>query len=231
MIESASNGRIGFVSVRQAGGVRILTVLEPAARDEYLALVAPVAPAIESALQECVVANRVARSIADPPELRLRPWRFERRAFGMRLRRLAASAPTIALADVRRCYASISPSTVAWILGDLGVGSATAIARFLARLERAGSRGLPVGPTASAVVANAVLARADDALRSAGIRHVRWVDDVVMAADDADDARRAIGVLACALTGLGLRLNAAKTRIVATPADANAAASRHIRRP
>ena len=231
MAENASTRRVGFVSVRHAGGVRVLTLLERATRDEYLALVAPAAPAIESSLTDRVVANRVAWSTPDPPELRLRPWHVERREFGMRLRRLAASAPTLVLTDVRRCYASIAPSTVARILGDLGVGSADAIARFLARLERAGGRGLPIGPEASAVVANAVLARPDDALRSAGIRHLRWVDDVVMAARDEHDAWHAVGVLAGALAGLGLRLNAEKTRVVATPAEANLAGSERARRP
>jgi Reverse transcriptase (RNA-dependent DNA polymerase) len=209
------HGRVGFVSVRHAGGLRVLTLLEPAAREAYLALVAPAAPAIEGALHDCVVANRVAWSGTEPPEIRLRPWRLERRVFSQRLRALTAAAPTIALADVRRCYASIAPSTVARALGDLGIETAADIAAFLGRLERAGGRGLPVGPEASAVVANAVLARADDALLAAGIRHLRWVDDVVIAADDPYGACRALDALAAAVAELGLRLNATKTRIMA----------------
>lgn len=191
-------------------------MLQPAAREEYLALVAPAAPAIESALSDRVVAHRVARCEADPPALRLRPWRVERRAFAVRLRSLAAGASTLAIADVRRCYASISPSTVARALEDLGVGAAGEVGAFLTRLEGAGGRGLPVGPEASAVLANAVLARADEALRSAGIEHLRWVDDVVIAADGPAEAGRAISVLADAVAGLGLRLNETKTRIAAT---------------
>jgi hypothetical protein len=206
-------GRVGFVSVRHAGGVRLLTLLGPAAREEYLALVAPVAPAIESALSDRVVAHRVARCEADPPRLRLRALRIERRAFALRLRDLSAGASTIAIADVRRCYASISPSTVERVLGELGVGSAREVGAFLSRLERAGGRGLPVGPEASAVLANAVLARADEALRAAGVAHLRWVDDVVIAAAGPRDAGRAIAVLAEAVGGLGLRLNERKTRI------------------
>ena len=221
---------MGFISVRYAGGVRVLTVLEPATRDEYLALVAPATPAIEAALSDCVVANRVARSSTEPPAIRLRPWRVERRAFSRRMRALTSAAPTIALTDVRRCYASIAPSTVARALADLGIGTAADIAAFLARLERAGGRGLPVGPEASAVVANAVLARTDDALSAAGIRHLRWVDDVVIAANDAGDARRALGVLAAAVAELGLRLNAAKTRVVASPGP-NVVGSQRTRRP
>ncbi|HEU4864929.1 MAG TPA: RNA-directed DNA polymerase [Actinomycetota bacterium] len=213
MVETVSDGRVGFVSVRHAGGVRVLTLLGPAAREEYLALVAPVAPAIESALSDRVVAHRVAWCEDDPPTLRLRPWRIERRAFAIRLRDLLAGASTIAIADVRRCYASISPSTVERVLGELGVGSASEVGAFLSRLERAGGRGLPVGPQASAVLANAVLASADEALRAAGVAHLRWVDDVVIAAAGPSDAERAIAVLGDAVAGLGLRLNERKTRI------------------
>ena len=36
----------------------------------------------------------IAHSEADPPALALRPWRAERRAFVLRLRNLAAGAPT-----------------------------------------------------------------------------------------------------------------------------------------
>jgi Reverse transcriptase (RNA-dependent DNA polymerase) len=216
VVETASRGRIGFVSVRHAGGIRVLTLLEPELREEYLALVAPAAPVIESALSDRVVAHRVASCEADPPALRLRPWRTERRTFVLRLRNLVAGAPTIAIADVRRCYASISPSTVVRALGDLGVGSAREVGAFLSRLERAGARGLPVGPEPSAVLANAVLARADDALRSAGVEHLRWVDDVVIAAAGPAEARQSIAVLADAVARLGLRLNETKTRIAET---------------
>jgi Reverse transcriptase (RNA-dependent DNA polymerase) len=223
-------GRIGFVSVRYAGGVRVLTLLGPAAREEYLALVAPVAPAIELALSDRVVAHRVARCEPDPPELRLRPWRIERRAFALRLRNLTAGAPTIGIADVRRCYASISPWTVERVLGDLGVGSAHEVGAFLARLERAGGRGLPVGPEASAVLANAVLARADEALRAAGVEHLRWVDDVVVAAAGPTEASRGIAVLADAVGALGLRLNEGKTRIASTSGGIGLIGSAHARR-
>jgi hypothetical protein len=216
VVETVTVRRIGFASVRHAGGVRVLTVLEPVVRDEYLALVAPAVPSIESALSDRVVAHRVDHCRADPPALRLRPWRLERRAFALRLRDLAARAPTLAIADVRRCYPSIAPSTVDRALADLGIASAREVGAFLAKLERVGGRGLPVGPEASAVLANAVLARADEALRSAGVDHLRWVDDVVLAADGRTEARRALALLAEAVGRLGLRLNEAKTRIVAT---------------
>jgi hypothetical protein len=208
----------------------VLTVLEPATRDEYLALVAPVAPAIESALSDRVLAHRVARCESDPPSIRLRPWRTERRAFVLRLRDLAAGASTIAIADVRRCYASISPSTVVRTLGDLRIGSASDVGAFLARLERAGGRGLPVGPEASAVLANAVLARADEALGAADVAYLRWVDDVVIAADGPAEARRAIAILADTMAGLGLRLNESKTRIAETSGTVDLVGSAHAGR-
>src|SRR4029450_374898 len=87
---------------------------------------------------------------------------------------------TIAFADVRRCYASMSPSIVGDALDRAGIPTACEVAGFLAGLERIGVEGLPVGPDASAVLANAVLAQVDRLLREAGIEHLRWVDDVVL---------------------------------------------------
>ena len=92
---------------------------------------------------------------------RARPWRTERRR-SRAAPGLAARRPTIAIADVRRCYASISPSIVGAGSVDLGIASAGEVGAFLARLERTGGEGLPVGPEASAVLANAVLAHVDE---------------------------------------------------------------------
>ena len=74
--------------------------------------------------------------------------------------------------------------------------------------------GLPVGPEPSAVVANAVLTPVDRALSDAGIRHLRWVDDLVLAAEDPGAA---LEVLRGSLATVGLRLNERKTRVVLDP--------------
>jgi hypothetical protein len=185
----------------------------------YTALVAAVAPAIEAALSPAVSANRVLVSGVRPPVLRLAPWRAERSAFVRRLSALAATGTCLALADVRDCYGSIRAGVVERALRRLGCrrNEAAAVAGFLQGVSALGVRGLPVGPDPSAVLANAVLAKVDSALESAGARHLRWVDDVVVAVDHPEAARRVVATVADALGPLGLSLNDAKTRVVLDP--------------
>ena len=63
-------------------------------------------------------------------------------------------------------------------------------ATLLRRIARAGTPGLPIGPEPSAVLANAVLATADAAATHAGVRLLRWVDDVVLVGTDRSSVVR-----------------------------------------
>jgi Reverse transcriptase (RNA-dependent DNA polymerase) len=215
VVATASAPRVRFVSLRRAGGERRLAILDPASRDRYVRLVAGSAGALEARLSDAVVANRVRSWRVEPPELRLRPWRVERRIFAARLSALVRATGAIAFADVRRCYASISAAMVGERLRRDGATTADDLERFLRDLQDAGVTGLPVGPEPSAVLANAVLATADRALERAGIRHLRWVDDVVLA---GTDPTAALEVLRDAFASVGLRLNERKTRIFDPPA-------------
>ena len=211
MVSTCTVPAVRFVRVRHAGTERRLVLLDVPTRERYVELVARSAGAIEELLSPAVMANRVASWSVRPPELVLRPWRLERRLFAARLAGLAARGRTIAFADVRRCYASMSPSIVGDALRRVGIPTACEIEGFLAGLERIGVEGLPVGPDASAVLANAVLAQVDRTLREAGVDHLRWVDDVVLS---GGDARAALSVFRGALAAIGLRPNEAKTRIL-----------------
>ena len=203
-----------FVRVWQAGTERRFVLLDVRTRERYVELVARSAAAIEELLSPAVMANRVASWSVRPPELALRPWRLERRLFAARLAGLAGRRGPVAFADVRRCYASMSPAVVGDALRRAGIPTACEVEGFLAGLERVGVEGLPVGPDASAVLANAVLAQVDRALRDAGVEHLRWVDDVVLS---GVDTAAALSVFRTALESIGLRANETKTRIVADP--------------
>ena len=201
-----------FVHVRHAGTERRFVLLDVRTRERYVGLVARSAAAIEELLSPAVMANRVASWSVRPPELALRPWRLERRLFAARLARLAVRRGPVAFADVRRCYASMSPAIVGDALRRAGIPTACEVEGFLRGLERMGVEGLPVGPHASAVLANAVLAQVDRTLRDAGVEHLRWVDDVVLS---GVDVAAALSVFRTALASIGLRANETKTRIVA----------------
>jgi Reverse transcriptase (RNA-dependent DNA polymerase) len=199
-----------FVRVRHAGTERRLVLLDVHTRERYVELVARSAAAIEELLSPAVMANRISSWSIRPPRLALRPWRLERRLFAMRLAGLAGRAP-VAFADVRRCYASMSPDMVGDALRRAGIPTACEVQGLLAGLEGVGVEGLPVGPDASAVLANAVLAQVDRTLREAGVEHLRWVDDVVLSGVEAEAA---LSVFRAALASIGLRANETKTRIL-----------------
>jgi hypothetical protein len=119
----------------------------------------------------------------------------------------------VILADVRSCFVSITPAVVERRLRLLGCAEdASSVRAVLERLSELGVRGLPVGPRASAVLANAVLARVDEEIAAAGALHLRWVDDLAVFPGDGDP-ERVLDRVAEALHHLGLSLAAEKCAI------------------
>jgi hypothetical protein len=177
--------------------------------------VAAVAARIEAGLSDAVAANRVSAAAVDPPALRLRSFARERAAFRRSLVALAERGPYLLLTDVRSCFPSIGPTAVEAALRALGCerGAVAAVVRTLRRLGALGVPGLPIGPDASAVLANAVLTVGDRELHASGLPHLRWVDDLVVAVRDGAEAGRALAGLRRALATAGLELNEAKTRV------------------
>ena len=191
--------------------MRWLTRLDPAGEVAYREAVRPLAGRIERALGPEVLA------------IRSRPasWRRARATWRRRVAAAIGDArrgTVFALADVRDCYGSITPETLAGILGP---DAAPAVA-ILDELRAGGVRGLPVGPDPSAALGNAVLARLDDAVRRAGATHVRWADDLVLWGHRGDVVA-AMAALERTAGGLGLSLHDRKTRIVGDRAELAAA--------
>jgi len=209
-------GRAPLRLVRSGARGRTLAVLHPALASRYVRLVAAVAPTIEAGLSPAVAANRVRAASVDPPLLRLRPFEAERAAFRRRLVELAAARPFLLFADVRACFGSIAPSVVGSSLTALACDAhpTTEVVALLRRLGSLGVRGLPVGPEPSAVLANAVLASIDRALRARRLPHLRWVDDIVVGVAGPGEAADALDRLAEVLASQGLELNRRKTRVV-----------------
>jgi hypothetical protein len=138
------------------------------------------------------------------------------------VRRVVDEAPpgtTFAVADVRDCYGSISPDTIAALLGP----EAAHAVSLLRRLHVRGVRGLPVGPEPSAILANAVLSELDRAIRRTDARHLRWVDDVVLWGPRTD-VEHALTELDDVAAGMGLELHGTKTRLLGDRPEARAAA-------
>lgn len=223
------------IAAPKRGGVRLLTMLDPATQGRYVSLVAAAAPAIEARLTPAVIANRVRQARVRPPRLELEPTAEARDRF-VRMALALCRAPFVLVSDVENCYPAIAPEVVGAALERSGVRPPLVreLLGLLAELSPFGVRGLPVGPPPSAVLANAVLATVDEALAGAGRRHIRWVDDVWVAAASRTDAEETRWMLRDALDGLGLRVSVRKTRIAASgdvrPDGVSAATSEYHRR-
>jgi hypothetical protein len=111
---------------------------------------------------------------------------------------------------VRDCYGSIDDAVLRRALGDRAEG----VAAVLRAMWDDGVRGLPVGPEASALVANWVLATVDAAIADAGGVPLRWVDDWAARVRDRPGAAAVLRALERALANLGLALHPGKTVVV-----------------
>jgi hypothetical protein len=194
---------------KPGGGLRWLTRLDPAGDAEYRDAVRPLAGRIERALGPEVFAIRTRPA---PGGWRLVSWGSARAAWRGALRRTIAETTrgtTFAVADIQDCYGSISPETIARLLGP----EAEPTVAFLRRIHERGVRGLPIGPDPSAILANAVLSELDRAIRNTGARHLRWVDDVVLwgSRGDVGSALRALDDVAARV---GLALHPGKTKFL-----------------
>lgn len=196
---------------KPGGGERRITVFHPLDDAAYRRVVARLSGMLERVLGPEVAANRVA---AEGP-LRLRSWREERSAFEGRRRALAERSDVVVKTDVRECYPSIGPAVAEAAFARLGVRlDAGTLRRMLERFGEAGVPGLPIGPAASAVVANAVLARVDDVIRRARVPHLRWVDDVWAGCRNERHASEVLDRIREALDSMGLAVNESKTRVM-----------------
>jgi retron-type reverse transcriptase len=95
-------------------------------------------------------------------------------------------------------------------LTRLWLDSATWDGLHLVRTDR----GLPLGAVVSPMLANLCLDVLDDRLMAEGLKMVRYSDDFVVLAKSRKVAERAQALAEEVLTGLRLRLNQGKTRIV-----------------
>ena len=175
--------------------------------------VARLTPEIERSLGRYVVANR-ASGRGDLVTVRLEPWLRARQRWSRIVQGIACDR-WLVRADVERFYTSLrEPALRATLPADVDD-----VLAVLKALWEDGVTGLPVGPEASAILANGVLAPVDHAIRVAGGIPLRWVDDWLVPTSSAAQADRVLVSIERALRELGLRMNPTKTRVFA-PRDA-----------
>jgi hypothetical protein len=153
------------------------------------------------------------RAILDRGGWRLRELRPSLRMARGAARRLAAHSPLMIRTDVASFYPSVTPAILARSLRRVRAEpiDADLAADLLDRWGSDGYAGLPIGPPASAVLANAVLREVDLALGR--LPFLRWVDDYLIGCRTEAETRLALELLDDSLAGIGLRRSEAKTQV------------------
>ena len=201
-------------AARPDGGTRGLIRLGPSDEQAFGRAVARLVPWIERGRGPWTFAH--GSQVVERQQVTLTPWVSARGRWRRAVEGHCSEARAVAVTDVRDCYGSIRPSTVAARLTALGApaGPIRSVTTWLRAFEDEGVRGLPVGPPASAVLAEAVMAAGDLALRASSIRHTRWVDDVAIFCDDRRTAVTALDELRRVWTSLGLEPHDGKTTLL-----------------
>lgn len=193
-------------TARPGGGHRSLVVLEGPDARAYHRAVAGLTPRIERSLGPGVFANHaVGRGTI--ATARLEPWRPAWQCWRRELR-MASGAPLLRM-DVLSFYGSVGERTLRKALG----ADADGVIDVLRVLWDEGVHGLPIGPEPSAILANAVLASVDTAIRDAGVFAMRWVDDWAVPVVSRSAADRTLVAVERGLRELGLELNHSKTSV------------------
>lgn len=203
---------------KPTGGSRALVRLDPG---DDLAYAAAAARAVrfvertrphESRGPRVTGWDRRTGIVFEPTSVARRRWRRD-------AARLLSTSQVVVITDVHDCFGSITPAVVLAELRRAGVAenAVAVVEAWLAAFAAAGVHGLPVGPAASAVLAEAVLSGGDHSLRRPGVAHVRWVDDVAIFADGRRTAVRALDALRRSWARSGLQAHEGKTVIVDRP--------------
>ena len=189
----------------------------------YTALVLAAGPEVERALGKNVFSYRMAH-LNDPELLQDQGQAWGRFQTAQREARTRGWEYALA-ADVAGFYEYVMDVVLFETLETLGVpAEVTDGLRGLIKgwHKKSGLRGLPQGPDASAVLANAFLVPVDDEVASVaaarGWEYIRWSDDIRVFTNSEDEARMAAFVVSGAMRRRGLYLAPAKTRVVTVKA-------------
>ena len=193
---------------KPAGGSRRMASLSPRDDEVWHLLGGRVADVVEPQLSRRGLANRadVRRGAWEPGPLgpALRRARRHAESLGRR-------SPVLVRADVRAFYPSVTPTVLFRSLRDTHLQAAAEAATMVEGWGSEGYAGLPIGPPASAVLANVVLSHVDDALGDVPL--LRWVDDYLIATRDERQAVETIERLDEALDALDLVRAPEKTHL------------------
>jgi hypothetical protein len=196
-----------FLSPKPRGGWRTFAVLSDRDERTWNILAQRVASILERRIDPRVAANRtvLARGVRRVEDLATAL---------LRARAVAPSRGLLLRTDVEDFYPSITPEVLVRSLAELGVPrqDSRLAGQMIDGWSESGYPGLPIGPVASAVLANAVLASVDTAMGS--LHFVRWVDDYLVAVPSERAITGILDRLDVSLERLHLRRSVPKTELL-----------------
>jgi hypothetical protein len=142
---------------------------------------------------------------------------------------IRAGSAYLLKADISQFYPSLYTHAVGWAVDPKLRSSAhwnnkkllgKRLDQALMNLDGKVSQGVPIGNDISFLLSEVVLAQVDRAIRLDSSRAFRWFDDYEFALDSRDQADAVLKKLKRELGKFRLRLNQAKTKIIALPRPA-----------
>lgn len=205
-----------FLVPKPSTGFRIVHQLDPLDALLYTAMVREVAQNVEST--RVPVAQNVACSYRVNIDTQGRFFAEDRGwpTFQSQSAELAKEAKYVLLADIADFYNQLYQHRIENALetATVDVNRAKNIEGFLNKVSARHSRGVPVGPMASIILAEACLIDVDSLLITRGWSHTRYVDDFRVFGQSYEECLNALHSLTDYLyTGHRLCLQSSKTRI------------------
>lgn len=205
---------IVFPKAKKSGGVREL--VNSTVRDK----VAARAAAFE--LNRCLDRQLMPQSYA------YRPHKGALRAVRAVEHQLPACSHALR-SDIDQFFDSMNHQVLARLLGEWGIDhdavtyliSCAAADRFDGVSLRAMSKGVPQGSPLAPILSNLYLHPLDQALNDAGLRFVRYADDLLVLVGDSGRANGALNLIQQQVSQLSLSLSLDKTRVY--PVDSGVA--------
>ena len=195
-------------------GLRLGSQLPPLWNATYLALVLACAPAIESRRMSATTVFSYRFQSATATHRLFDPnigWP----GFLDAVREHCQHRTHVLVTDISDFYHRIRVGPILAALRSAGVADLL-IARLarLLRLLEVDRYGLPIGGPASRLLAELALAQFDERIHEAGIRFVRFVDDLRVFADDEVNAYKHLMTVANLAWDEGLSIQKGKTRVL-----------------
>ncbi|MFG1691207.1 RNA-directed DNA polymerase [Gemmatimonadota bacterium] len=156
--------------------------------------------------------------------------------------RYRANAGYVVQADVQQFYPSVYSHSIAWALHTKDVAKASRrdatllgnrLDWWIAACQDQQTRGIPIGPDTSLVIAEILLTSVDLELQRMrgghGLRGFRLIDDIEISCDSRAEAEEILSMLQAALAQYELHLNESKTGILELPNPLHALWPRELR--